>query len=61
MEAKKRPSATTAPTLQQHAIKQDIAAPQPPAPKPRAAAPTTPEATEVTAPTNPEASEAFSK
>ena len=61
MEAKKKPSATTAPTLQQHAIKQDIAAPQLPAPKPRAAAPTTPEATEVTAPTNPEASEAFSK
>ncbi len=34
MEAKKKPTATTAPTLQQHSIKQDTT-PPPPAPRPR--------------------------
>ncbi len=34
MEAKKKPTATTAPTLQQHSIKRDTT-PPPPAPRPR--------------------------
>lgn len=61
MEVKKKPGATTAPTLQQHAIKQNVAPPLPPAPKPRAVAPASSESTEATAPTNSEASEASSK
>ena len=46
MEAKKKPKAINAPTLQQHAIKQDTT-PPPPAPKPRAI---TTEITPMTAP-----------
>ena len=38
MEAKKKPNAINAPTLQQHAIKQETT-PPPPAPRPRAIAP----------------------
>jgi hypothetical protein len=40
MEAKKKPNAINAPTLQQHTIKQDTT-PPPPAPRPRAVVPET--------------------
>jgi hypothetical protein len=46
MEAKKKPNAINAPTLQQHTIKQDTT-PPPPAPRPRAVVP------EPTSPTPP--------
>ncbi len=62
METKKKPSATTAPTLQQHAIKQDVAAPQPPAPKPRAVVPVSSDSSETPAASaNSEASDASNK
>ena len=55
MEAKKKPNATNAPTLQQHAIKRDTT-PAPAAPSPRAVQTTTPETGSATN-TAPSASE----